>query len=587
MSTLNNISLKAKLQLFAIVLFCALMVIGLTGYRGIKQLSDNLVLSHQYFTAAQNTLQLNIAHDGLRTLGYRAVYLAEQNDQAGKQEVQERLQVTVGTVKALFTETLTLPLSAEIVESLNLVGPVVDEYVAKTQAIVTSAVNGKPQEARIMLKDLEQRLLRLRANLEAINSMLAEEVSMIGAAGTRVAIRAKRTAQGVPLFTLLLIFAFGFFLARSVTKPLAEITAAAAEIAQGSIQQQITYESQDEMGALASAFRNLIQYFRTAAGAADAISRGDLTINLSPRSQHDVLSHSFLRMIGTLRQISEQMQGSTHVVSVAIGDIVSSIQQIAATTSETATSVAQTATTVEEVKQTALVSSQKAQTVSESSHQTLQVSQHGQHSVEEAITGMNHVRDQMESIARCVAQLGVQTQTVGDIIETVNTLAEQSHLLALNASIEAVKAGDAGKGFAVVAREVRHLAEQSKRATTQIQKILTDIRRATDTAVQVTQQGAQSADQGAQRSQQAGESIRSLTQNISESTHALVQIAASSQQQLVGMDQLAVAMRSITQASAQNVEGIRQVEITVKNLQGVGQTLKALAGQFVLTAPEQ
>ena len=144
----------------------------------------------------------------------------------------------------------------------------------------------------------------------------------------------------------------------------------------------------------------------------------------------------------------------------------------------------------------------------------------------------------MESIAQRVAELGTQTETIGDIITTVNTLAEQSHLLAINAAIEAAKAGDAGKGFAVVAQEIRGLADQSKRPR-QKSKDLDGYSSCCRHCGRVTQQGTQAADLGAQRSLQAGESIRALTQNVTESAQALSQIAISSQQQLIGMDRVA------------------------------------------------
>jgi methyl-accepting chemotaxis protein len=362
-----------------------------------------------------------------------------------------------------------------------------------------------------------------------------------------------------------------------------EITVAAAHIAQGNVEQYVQYQGDDEIGALAAAFRELIQYFRTIASAADAISRGDLTVHLQARSAQDILSHSFTRMVGTLRQMSSQMQESTHILTEAIGSIVSSMHQLAATTTETATSVAQTATTVEEVKQTALVSNNKAQEMSEESRQTLEASQQGARSVEEVISGMNHTREQLESIAQRVTELGTQTQTIGDILATVSDLAERSHLLAINASIEAVKAGDAGKGFAVIAQETRGLADQSKQATAQVQRMLTDIRQATETAVFATREGAHSATLGAQRSLLAGDSIHTLTQNLTDSTQAMSQIAASSQQQLIGMDQVATAMATIRQASAQNAAGIQQIQTVTKNLQTVGQTLTALVEQFMLT----
>lgn len=587
MPRLKNISIREKLQLFAIVLLFALGSVGLVGYRGIQRISNNVEKHQQYFSAAQGMLQIDRIHDELRAIASRAVLLSTHVDAEKIRILQAELQEAVGSVRVHLDELLILPLSAEIMQALTLVRSPLDAYVTKAEEITTQALGGREQEARAALEDLEQRFLHLRPSLATIDDMLSLEVSTIKTASEQIAVAAKRTAQGIFVSTLLLTFALGFFLARSVTRPLTQLTTVATHIARGNVEQHVTYKSHDEIGDLAAAFRELIHYFRTVAGAADAISKGDLTVQLHAHSEHDILSHSFLRMVGTLREMSSQMQQSTRVLAVAIGRIVSAMQQLAATTAETAASVAQTATTVAEVKQTAYVSNQKAQVVSESSNHTLQVSQDGQDSVDEAIAGMHHVREQMEAIAGGVAELGSQTETIGDIITTVNTLAEQSHLLAINAAIEATKAGEAGKGFRVVAQEVRELAERSKSATAQVQQILTDIRRAADVAVGVTQQGTRSADLGAQRSLQAGESIRSLAQNVAESAQAMTQIAVSSQQQLVGLDQVATAMDAINRVSVQNAHGIRQVETAAQNLQTVGHILTTLVEQFVLPSNEE
>lgn len=579
---LKNITIRTKLRLFALVLLCALGAVAGVGYRDIQHLSSNLESSQQYFTAARNTSQIYITQDQLRALTYRAVYLAEQNDDKGKAEVQAELQAVVSSITSQFDEILTLPLTEEIMQSLNLVRPLLHTYVAKAQEIVEQAFHDHLQEARGSLKDFEQRSLQLRNSLEMVDSLLASEVSTLSKAGTQAARAAKRTIPGVLFPTLFFSLALGMLIARSITRPMREITVAATHIAQGNVEQQVCYQGNDEMGALAAAFRELIQYFRTIASVADAISHGNLTVQLQARSSQDILSQSFIRMMRTLRQMSGQMQDSTHVLTEAIDSIVASMHQLAATTTETATSVSQTATTVEEVKQTALVSNTKAQQMSEESRQTLEASQQGAQSVQEVISGMHHTRGQLESIAQRVAELGTQAQTIGDILATVNDLAERSHLLAINASIQAVKAGDAGKGFSVVAQEIRGLADQSKQATAQVQQMLADIRHATETAVFATREGAHSATLGAQRSLLAGESIHTLTQNLTESAQAMSQIAASSQQQLVGMDQVATAMAMIRKASAQNAAGIQQVQTVIQNLQAVGQTLTALVEQFVL-----
>ena len=177
-------------------------------------------------------------------------------------------------------------------------------------------------------------------------------------------------------------------------------------------------------------------------------------------------------------------------------------------------------------------------------------------------------------------KLTEQSQTIGEIIATVNDLAEQSNLLAVNAAIEAAKAGEQGKGFAVVAQEVRSLAEQSKEATAQVRTILNDIQKATNTAVLATEQGNKAVEEGVRQSKDAGESIRLMGMSIEESAQAAVQIAASSQEQLTGMDQVAQAMGDIKLASEQNATGMKQVESAVQNLHELGQKLKHLVEQY-------
>jgi methyl-accepting chemotaxis protein len=177
-------------------------------------------------------------------------------------------------------------------------------------------------------------------------------------------------------------------------------------------------------------------------------------------------------------------------------------------------------------------------------------------------------------------RLSEQGQAIGEIMASVNDLAEQSNLLAVNASIEAAKAGEHGKGFAVVAQEVRNLAQQSKQATAQVRTILSDFQKATSTAVMATEQGSKAVDSGVKQSAEASEAIRILTDSISEAAQAAAQIAASSQQQRVGMDQVALAMESIKQASLQNASSTKQGEAAAMNLHTLGQKMKLLVERY-------
>lgn len=313
------------------------------------------------------------------------------------------------------------------------------------------------------------------------------------------------------------------------------------------------------------------------------VGNGDLTIDLASDSRTDevgILSRAFHKMVENFRTLTLQIQEIANVLASTSNEMVTSVAQIATSSSETAVSVSETTTTTEEVKQTAQVSSEKAKHVFETATRAAQVSQQGTKSSEDSIKVINNIREQMESIAESIVRLSEQNQSIGEIMSTVNNLAEQSNILAVNASIEAAKAGEHGRGFAVVAQEVKSLAEQSKQATTQVRNILNDIQKATSAAVTLAEQGSKAVKAGVSQAIQAKESILMLSNTITEASQSATQIAASSQQQLVGMDQVVSAMESIKNASNQNVQSTKQLETASRNLQEQGHKLKELVGKY-------
>lgn len=310
---------------------------------------------------------------------------------------------------------------------------------------------------------------------------------------------------------------------------------------------------------------------------AGRVATGDLAIALPADGRRDevgVLAASFRGMVESLRGVNSEIRDGVGVLGSSASEILASTTQVASGAAETAAAVGQTTTTLEEVKQTAQVSNQKAQYVSDAAQRVAQVSQAGRKAVEDAAAGMHKIREQMESVAGSILRLSEQSQSIGEIIATVNDLAEQSNLLAVNAAIEAAKAGEHGRGFGVVAQEVKSLAEQSKQATAQVRAILGDIQKATSGAVMATEQGSKAVAAGLEQSAKAGEAIRLLADSVMEAAQASTQIAASSQQQLLGMDQVALAMENIRQATTQNVASTRQVERAAQDLHELGQRLK-------------
>src|SRR5205085_6544149 len=226
------------------------------------------------------------------------------------------------------------------------------------------------------------------------------------------------------------------------------------------------------------------------------IATGDLTVQVTLQSERDQLGRAFATMVENLRELNRQVSDGVGVLGSSTSAILAGTTQVAAGTNQAAAVISQTAVTLDEVKQTALVSTQKAKYVSETAQKAAQVSQTGRRSVEDAIEGMQQIRERMEMIADSIMRLSEQTQAIGEIIASVNDLSEQSNLLAVNAAIEAAKAGEHGVGFAVVALEVKSLAQQSRQATAQVRSLLGEIQKATGHAVTAAEQGARVVDAG-------------------------------------------------------------------------------------------
>jgi methyl-accepting chemotaxis protein len=371
---------------------------------------------------------------------------------------------------------------------------------------------------------------------------------------------------------------------RVIVEPMHEVSEVAQRLALGDTTAKLTNtHRQDEIGELERSFDKMIKSFQGMAHIAEQVAEGDLTVNVVPQSSKDVLGNALAKMVKGLRELTVQITESVASLASATNEILASISQVAAGSAETSAAVTETATTVEELKQTIFAASQKAKTVADNSQTAVIVSQGGEKAVGEAIDRMTKIREQMESIADSVIKLGDHSRAIGEIIASVTDLADQSNLLALNAAVEAARAGEQGKGFAVVAQEVKILAEQSKQATAQVRTLLSDIQNATSVAVLVTEQGTKAVEAGVSQSVEAGSSIRQLAKNISEAAQAVVQIAAASQQQLVGMDQVVSAVDSIKEASTQNVDTMGQMESAAQQLAIAGSQLQDLVGRYKLT----
>jgi methyl-accepting chemotaxis protein len=339
---------------------------------------------------------------------------------------------------------------------------------------------------------------------------------------------------------------------------------------------------QEQRECLQMAVRKYVDYMATV-GQGNLAAR--LTLDGSKGASEDpliTLGRQLNETVGDLQDMILQIRDAANNLNSATAEILAAANQQVSGASEQSAAISQTTTTVDEVKTIAEQSVARAQEVAGAAQRTVEVSRAGQHAVGETIASMTQIKARVESIAENILALAGQTQQIGEIIATVNDIAAQSNLLALNASVEASRAGEYGRGFAVVAVEVRNLAEQSRQATAQVKTILSDIQKATNATVIATEEGTQRVDEGMHLAAQAGEAVEHLAVVIEESAQVAAQMAAGGRQQASGVEQIATAMQNINQATLQSLSGTRQAEKAAQNLNNLARSLTEIVEQYQL-----
>lgn len=353
----------------------------------------------------------------------------------------------------------------------------------------------------------------------------------------------------------LIIAASSLRITRDITHPLERLMKGVEQIGQGNLAHRIEVHTEDETGRLARAFNGMAERRQEAEA-----------LLARQAEQRDQTLRTVAEFVSQLASASAQILSST-------SEQVASVQQQGSAVSETVS-------TVEEIAQTSEEAAGRARAVSESARHSEELGKSGQQAVGEAVGAMATVREQVESIATRILALAEQAQAIGDIINTVNDISEQTHMLALNASIEASRAGEQGRGFAVVAAEVKALADQSKKATAQVRQILGHIQKATHSAVMTTEEGTKSVAVATRVVGQSGAIIQRLGELLAQASLTAAQIAASANQQATGIGQIRQAMRDVNQSSQQALASTRQTERAVQDLNAMGLKLKSLLSDY-------
>ncbi|MCJ2048473.1 methyl-accepting chemotaxis protein [Methylobacterium sp. J-070] len=317
-------------------------------------------------------------------------------------------------------------------------------------------------------------------------------------------------------------------------------------------------------------------------GFVEHVGEGDLTGTLGEGGHNEIgrLGRSLNAMVAGLADLARTNRTATADLNTAAAEIRASAQEQAASVEQQFAAVQETAATMDQITQSGAQIGRRATEVIATAQATAQTSRQGLRAVSDTAKAMEAIREQAEAVAGNIVSLSEKTQTIGDIIETVNDISERTHLLALNAAIEAAAAGESGLSFAVVASEMKLLADQAKAATGQVRGLLGEIQRGINTSVMLTEEAVKRAAAGKTRSDTTQRTIEEITAKVEEGTQVFQQIVASTNQQQLGIEQVVGALQNIRQASQQTAAGTRQVETASANLTELAQALMTLAERY-------
>ncbi|HLO78038.1 MAG TPA: methyl-accepting chemotaxis protein [Magnetospirillum sp.] len=310
-------------------------------------------------------------------------------------------------------------------------------------------------------------------------------------------------------------------------------------------------------------------------GFVQMVGVGDLTHTLPEEGSGELarMGAHLNAMRNALRQVATQTRAAAENVNAATAQIRASAQQQAAASTEQLSAIEETSATLTEITQSGAQITRRAQDVERIAQAAVQLADQGQRAVVSTMQAMDSIREQAESVASTILRLSERTQAISEIILTVTTIAERSHLLALNASIEAAAAGEHGRTFSVVAGEIKRLADQAREATLRVRENLGQIQQGITDSVMLAEEAAKRVEAGRTQTQSSDRIIRDMAGAIQESVRAFQQIVAATNQHQIGLEQVMQALAAVRQAASQTSTTTRELEGAAGNLNGLSESL--------------
>ena len=539
---LKNLALRMKLLLAFGIISAVSVFITLIGLRNISDLVGNT--ESLYSSDLLPTIEagrLNMAFQRMRGDGlYTLLSRTQPERESFKGKSKARSEEVKKILEGLRAKADT-PREREILDSLKTAFAAFEPSFEHTQELALA--NNMKEAYRILFDETDKLRYPVQKCIESLNAYNESE-------GAREFAASKGTKDNAVIITLVALgigIALSIFVAvvigNSVVRPIKLLEEKSRLLAEGDMTVQVDYVGKDEIGNLAESFRT---------------------------------------MIHNLRQTLHDVQEAASAVASASSEISSSTEEMAAGTQEQTSQAGEVASAVEQMTKTIVTNSRNASDTAEAAKHAKTAAETGGAVVEETVKGIDRIAAVVNQSADTVRTLGNSSDQIGEIIGVIDDIADQTNLLALNAAIEAARAGEQGRGFAVVADEVRKLAERTTTATKEIAAMIKQIQTETIGAVSSMEEGTREVERGKELADKAGKSLREIVQVSQKVTDMVSQIAAASEEQSSASEQIAKNVEAISAVTGQTASGTQQVARAAEDLNRLTENLQNYIARFKL-----
>lgn len=430
-----------------------------------------------------------------------------------------------------------------LIENMKQTSKAVAEINNKAMEL---AMNGKQAEAdKVLATEVEPKILTLQKAFEEMTTYQAGLVDFSYKESQAIVKSAYTWLFIACAVAIMIAIACALLITRSITVPLGSMRSIIQDIAQG---------------------------------------EGDLTKRLDASSKDELgeTSQWFNVFVDKLHGIISQVAQTTHQVAAASSQLHATAKQMAEGSEEIVAQAGTVATAGEEMSATSGDIAQNCQFAAEGSQHASAAAVSGAQVVDETIAVMNSISERVRNSAQAVESLGSRSDQIGEIVGTIEDIADQTNLLALNAAIEAARAGEQGRGFAVVADEVRALAERTTKATREISEMIKAIQQETKGAVVAMEEGVSEVAKGSEKAANSGKALEQILEQINSVTAQIAQVATAAEEQTATTSEISNNMQQITGIVSHSARGAQETAIAANQLSGLSEDLRKIVSQFKL-----